>query len=86
VGPNGIEPRKGALCGKKEVTYWMGSVGFENSQRQKFEMLEDRLRNYYTILLFQPLVEAWDRYLLEHEGNVKRETLVAGPNDQGSLL
>jgi hypothetical protein len=49
-------------------------------------MLEDRLRNYYTILLFQPLVEAWDRYLLEHEGNVKRETLVAGPNDQGSLL
>ena len=29
----------------------------------EFEMLEDRLRNYYTILLFQPLVEAWDRYL-----------------------
>jgi hypothetical protein len=36
-------------------------------------MLEDRLRNCYTILLFQSLVEASDRYLLEHEGNVKRD-------------
>ena len=52
----------------------------------EFEMLEDRLRNCHTVLLFQPLPEARHGHLLEREGNVEREMLVAGPNDQGSLL
>ena len=48
-------------------------------------MLEDRLRNCHTVLLFQPLPKAGDRHLLEREGNVERETLVGSPNDQVSL-
>ena len=51
----------------------------------EFEMLEDRLRNCHTVLLPQPLPEARDGHLLECEGNVEREMLVAGPNDQVSL-
>ena len=48
-------------------------------------MLEDRLRNCHTVVLFQPLPKARDGHLLEREGNVEREMLVAGPNDQVSL-
>jgi hypothetical protein len=48
----------------------------------EFEMLEDRLRDCDAVLLFQLLTKAGDRHLLKREGNVERETLVAGPNDQ----
>jgi hypothetical protein len=49
-------------------------------------MLEDRLRNCHTVLLFNALTKARDGYLLKRKSNVEHEMLVASPNDQVSLL